>query len=379
MMRSYAFPGIQREKQFHLVHAEAKETVVAFLGLIDPPWDGAELQQISLWSQFDQRFSAPPHGFLAHAVRGFFANGGRLCYIVPLREVSPASLHDALASLAEVEDVDLICAPDLVQLPLDGQSLILLQRLLLDHCEITGDRFALLDPLGDATAEAVLAQRDGLSTHNAALYYPWIKVPEGPQHTMGFVPPCGHLAGVYTRVDERVGVHKAPANERLEGVLDLNINVDAVLQARFAAVGINSLQSFPGRGIRVWGARTLSSDPLWRHVNVRRLVLKLTRWIEDNLQDVLFEPNDQRLWSRIERKLNAHLEDLFDRGALIGASAPQAFYIKCDGETNPPEVRAQGQVIADIGVAPSRPNEYIVVRVIHGSRGVRVLEQSTTR
>jgi phage tail sheath protein FI len=356
-----------------------KETVVAFMGLVDSQKGGFESQRIGLWSHFNQRFSAPPQGFLAHAVRGFFANGGRLCHIVPLREISPASLRDALASLAEVEDVDLICAPDLLQLPLDGQSLILLQRLLLDHCETVGGRFALLDSLSNANLETVLAQRDGLSTHNAALYYPWIKVPEGPPHTMGFVPPCGHVAGVYARVDDRVGVHKAPANERLEGVLDLKVGVDAVLRARFSAVGINSVQSFPGRGIRVWGARTLSSHPLWRHVNVRRLVLKLTRWIEDNLQDVLFEPNDQRLWSRIERKLNAHLEDLFDRGALIGASASQAFYVKCDGEINPPEVRAQGQVIADIGVAPSRPNEYIVMRVIHGSRGVRVLEQLTTR
>jgi hypothetical protein len=180
------------------------------------------------------------------------------------------------------------------------------------------------------------------------------------------------VAGVYTRSDREVGVHKAPANAVLEGVVNLERSLSSADQERLNPEGVNCIRGFPGRGIRVWGARTLSNEPAWAYVNVRRIFLTAARWIEANLTDTVFEPNDARLWARIGRELTVYFQGLFERGALKGATAREAFYIKCDAETNPPEQRDQGRVITEIGLAPGLPNEFIVVRIIHGASGVTI-------
>jgi len=162
-------------------------------------------------------------------------------------------------------------------------------------------------------------------------------------------------------------VHKAPANEELEGVVDLAVHLTDADQAQLNPVGVNALRAFPGRGIRVWGARTLSRNAAWTYVNVRRLFLTATRWIELSLADAVFEPHDTRLWNRITRELTTYFEGLFRAGALRGRTAAEAFFVKCDGETNPPEVRETGRVVTVIGLAPAVPNEFVVVRIIHGA------------
>jgi len=177
---------------------------------------------------------------------------------------------------------------------------------------------------------------------------------------------------VYARSDQRIGVHKAPANEVLEGVLDLEAGVTDADQGRLNPVGVNCLRAFPGRGIRIWGARTLSNDSAWTYVNVRRLFLTAGRWIERNMTGVVFEPHDQRLWARIVRELTAYFNDLFQRGALKGQTVQEAFYVKCNAETNPPEVRDAGMVVTEIGLAPTVPGEFVVVRIIHGASGVTI-------
>jgi phage tail sheath protein FI len=217
----------------------------------------------------------------------------------------------------------------------------------------------------------LLEQRRALSSPNATLYYPWILVQPDRRAVARSVPPCGHVAGIYTTTDRRVGVHKAPANEPLQGALDLEVAVTDDLQAALNPVGVNCLRSFPGRGIRVWGARTLSPEAAWTYVNVRRLFLTAARWIELNLADTVFEPNDAALWGRVRRELTAYFEELHRQGALRGASPEQSFYVRCDATTN--SGREPGQIVAELGLAAAAPNEFIVVYVVHEAGGVSVV------
>jgi hypothetical protein len=179
-----------------------------------------------------------------------------------------------------------------------------------------GDRFAILDtlPIVDGTygAETELSLERALEEHwrelvptDGALYFPWIRVAPPAGSAPRFVPPCGHVAGVYARTDAQIGVHKAPANAIVEGALDLEVQLADADQSGLNEVGINCIRSFPGRGIRVWGARTLSGLPHWRYVNVRRLFLTLIRWIEHHTHDLVFEPNGPPLWWRVRDRLGA--------------------------------------------------------------------------
>jgi hypothetical protein len=391
---SYRTPGVYRVERFPAPPQPLRTGVPAFLGYTT---GGRRLEPVALElvAELEAVFGKqPPVGYLHEAVRLFFANGGRHCVVVALDEtVQPEeTVTHALTALKAVDDVDLICAPDLFRarppgelpsLPPDPTRVRVLQRLVLDHCDRLGNRFAVLDSLPNAGLGTVLEQRRRLVDEppplesaigpgaNGALYYPWVR-PLGQDGPTGFVPPCGPVAGVYARTDERVGVHKAPANEALEGIVDLELSLNDEQQGELNPYGVNCLRAFPGRGIRVWGARTLSSDPEWRHVSVRRLFLTAARWIERNLADAAFEVHDPALWGRIERELSAYFEDLFRRGALRGATAEEAFYVKCDAETNPLEGREQGRVVTEIGLAPASPNEFVVVYVVHEAGGTTV-------
>jgi hypothetical protein len=372
-MRSYVSPDVYPEDIFIGQPETLATGVPGFAGFADPvkgldppPNTPIELRRKE---EFDQRFKRRPDTYLADAVMGFFDNGGVRCYVVradPGQEQERA-LGDAVESLAPLNDLDLVAVPDAMTLRLLGaletDAIARLQNRVIDHCTRTGDRMALLDPLPNMTADGVLTQLDGLTIDrlgaiNAALYYPWLK-------TVGdrLAPPCGHVAGIYARSDAARGVFKAPANEGVAGILDLETAIDDAAQGQLNPLGVNCLRAFPGRGIRVWGARTLSTDPNWRYVNVRRLFLTLGRWININMSWASFEPNGPELWVRIERELGAYLNGLWDLGALMGQAPEEAFYIKCDGENNPPETRDNGEVITEIGLAPSSPAEFIVVSV----------------
>src|SRR5262249_47204523 len=187
---------------------------------------------------------------------------------------------------------------------------------------------------------------------NAALYHPWVKV-ASPGANLRSVPRCGHVAGIFARTDARVGVFKAPANAVVVGVLDLDPVVDTDAQRELNPEGVNCLRALPGRSIRVFGARTLSRQDEWRYVSVRRLVLALRRWLDRHMAFVTFEPNGPRLWVRIRRELTIYLTQLWQDGALAGATPDEAFFVKCDVATNPPESREIGGVVTEIGLAPS--------------------------
>jgi phage tail sheath protein FI len=314
-------------------------------------------------------------------VRGFFENGGLLCYVLRLDEpTSVRALRNGLAALEALDDVDLVCAPDVMgsasmTADQDLSPFLALQHQILDHCQRRGDRFAILDGAPLIDAAAVAQQRAALGTAAGpwgALYWPWVLVPGGGGRQPRYVPPCGHVAGVFSRSDRQTGVHKAPANEELDGVLDLRVNLPDGPVGELYDKGVNCLRALPGRGIRIWGARTLSQDAAGRDVNVRRVLITVTRWVERFMVGLVHEPNDVRLWVRVMRELTAYLDGLFQRGALKGRSAEEAFYVKCDSETNPPAVRDLGMVVTELGMALAAPAEFIVVRIIHGSSGVAV-------
>ena len=353
---------------------------------------GTKPQRFTIWPQFEQTYRGlASAGFLSYAVRGFFENGGNLCYVQLISYPRPDAMQDVavalttaleagLATLATYDDYDLVCVPDLMwesSMRENPQEAARLQDLVIAHCAQLGERMAILDSVlgGEKSAASVIAHRDLLSGEEGALYYPWVRVPGGPEATGGYVPPCGHVAGVYARTDTRVGVYKAPANEVLEGVVDLSAHLSSGDQGPLNDLGINCLRAFPQRGIRVWGARTLSRGRTWHYVNVRRVVLTAARWIASNLSDVVFEPHTELLWARITRDLTAYLGDLARHGALAGPQGEDAFYVKCDAETNPPETRELGIVVTEIGLKPAAPVEFIVIRIIHGQAGVEISDQ----
>lgn len=368
-------PGVYREDIFPTPAPVLPTGVPVFIGWTESG-TANQPQQLTLWTQFGEQFGHHPQGYLASAVRGFFSNGGRICHVVSLQKLPPTSepeaamtraLKAALEAIAPVEDVDLVCVPDLVEIRWTTAQIQRMQAEVLAHCDAMGDRFAILDSGKMSSVSQLLDQQKGLVSPNGALYAPWILTEQGD-----WVPPCGHVAGIYARSDRDGGVHYAPANLVLEDVLDLSYRFSTSEQAVLNAPGnrLNYLRVQPGRGIRVWGARTLSREPDWLYINVRRLVLTVGRWIERNLANVAFEPNDFRLWVRIERDLTAYLETLALQGAFKGETLQESFYVKCDAENNPPEVRDDGRLITEIGLAPTQPNEFIIVRLIHGDTGV---------
>lgn len=350
-------------------------------------------QRFTLWPQFEATYgNLSDLGFLTRAVQGFFANGGSLCYVqvVAYEEGAMVEAVDAaLEILADYDDYDLICAPDLMWPMLSGEAhgsrtggdqitdeiaeeIVAMQRSIILHCELLGNRFAILDSLPQANVTDVEAQRHQLNGASAALYYPWVRVAHGPVTTGGLVPPCGHVAGVIARTDQRVGVHKAPANEEMEGVLDLAVRLTDEQQGPLNDIHVNCLRVFPRRGIRIWGARTLSPQPAWMYVNERRIFTTAARWLERNMIDVVFEPHTPALWARIVRNLTDYFTTLLEQGALAGGGS-QPFYIKCDAETNPPEQRETGHIVTEIGLATTAPAEFIIVQLIHGPTGVRIV------
>lgn len=368
-------PGVYREDVFLKAQTQIPTGVPGFVGFAKPKnKSGVSFNTpvaLHRRDEFDAKIESVPGSVLADAVTGFFLNGGSRCYLAVAEPGADreAALINALESLAPMTDLDLIAVPDAMTLgktdgTRDTDAIIRVQANMLKHTELHAGRLAILDSLPGASVEGMKEQRSKLLSGmaepvNGALYFPWIRIANG------LIPPSGHIAGIFARSDARAGVFKAPANEEVLGVLDLEVDVNNQIQDQLNPEGINCLRAFRGRGIRVWGARTISRDPNWRYVNVRRIFLTLQRWIDANMTWANFEANTPKLWVRVNRQMGVYLEGLWRAGGLAGQTAEQAFYIKCDAETNPPEVREVGRVVAEVGLAPTLPGEFIVVRIIH--------------
>lgn len=276
-----------------------------------------------------------------------------------------------IEGLEELDDATMLVVPDLMT-PMPGQKSVDLdtikavQTMMIAHCEKMGDRVAILDaPPGLSPQQIKKWRMDiaGYDSSYATLYYPWVEISDPATNRPRLIPPSGHMAGVWARNDNTRGVHKAPANEIVRGATGLAYNITKGEQDTLNPIGVNCIRAFPGMGIRVWGARTLSSNPSWRYINVRRLFNYVEKSIERGTQWVVFEPNDQRLWDRVARDVTAFLTMVWRDGALFGATPSQAFYVKCDSELNPAESRDLGRLIVEIGMAPVKPAEFVIFRI----------------
>ena len=264
----------------------------------------------------------------------------------------------------------MVACPDLMAIyekgMIDLEGVQAVQTAMMNHCELMGDRVAILDAPPGMNAQQIREWRQSKARYDskyATLYWPWIRVFDPSSGKNISIPPSGHIAGVWSRSDDERGVHKAPANEVVRGAISLDINITKGEHDQLNPVGINCIRAFPGRGIRVWGARTVSSEPEWRYLNVRRLFNYIEESIFEGTQWVVFEPNDERLWGKVNRTISAFLFNVWNSGALFGETASQAFYVKCDEETNPPEVRDVGQLVIEIGIAPVKPAEFVIFRI----------------
>ncbi|MCC6456794.1 MAG: phage tail sheath family protein [Caldilineaceae bacterium] len=295
------------------------------------------------------------------------------------RLIAPAEYSDfqgdvmersGVEGLASLDDITMLVVPDLMT-TMPGQTLDLemvkaVQTMMLNHCEMMGDRVAILDAPPDMNPQEIKEWRMETAAFDSsygALYYPWIEIMDPVTNRPMNIPPGGHLAGVWARNDNTRGVHKAPANEVVRGVTNLTYTVTKGEQDTLNPIGVNCIRAFPGMGYRVWGARTLSSDPAWRYINVRRLFNYIEKSLQLGTMWTVFEPNDQRLWNRIRRDVTSFLMGVYSQGALFGASPSQAFYVKCDEELNPAHQRDLGQLVVEIGVAPVKPAEFVIFRV----------------
>ncbi|AOS64302.1 phage tail sheath family protein [Actinoalloteichus hymeniacidonis] len=296
--------------------------------------------------------------------------------------IGDVAARTGFGGLEAVDEITMVVVPDLMSAHrrgvIDAEGVRTVQLALISHCEQMGDRVAILDTPPTLTAQQVRDWRQdeaGYDSRYATVYHPWIRVFDPVSGRNIPVPPGGHVAGVWARNDVERGVHKAPANEVVRTAVDLETPLSKGEQDLLNPIGVNCIRAFPGRGIRIWGARTLSSDPAWRYLNVRRLFNYLEESILLGTQWVVFEPNDDRLWASIRRNVTAFLTEEWRRGALFGRTAQQAFYVKCDAETNPQESIDLGQVICEIGVAPVKPAEFVVFRLSQYSDSTSVVDE----
>ena len=238
-------------------------------------------------------------------------------------------------------------------------------KLIVAHCEKLRFRFAVFD---SAKGQDPGDPRNVITDSSyAAFYYPWIVTSDPRTGARKLVPPGGHVLGVYARSDTERGVFKAPANEILRGALAIETDINDEIQDTLNPKGVNAIRSFPGRGIRVWGARTITSNALWKYVSVRRLFIFLERSIYENTQWVVFEPNDDRLWARVIDTIRLFLRAQWRLGALFGRTEQEAFFITCDRTTMSQDDILNGRLICEIGIAPVRPAEFVVFRIFQNT------------
>jgi uncharacterized protein len=361
-----------------------------------------EAVAINNWLQFMREFAADGSKStpLSHAVYGFFQNGGQRCYIVNVGKGQPIGgggpNRAGIDVFEPIDEIAIVAAPGYT----DANS----YDAVLTHCEKLKDRVAILDApevvsdLNSLTQVATASVKGPTSDGGAgsrkdtspaglrarqsdggfgAFYFPWITVRD-PLSAADLVnvPPSGHLAGIWARSDATRGVHKAPANEVVRGALNITYLLTREEQGLLNQVGVNCIRFFGREGIRVWGARTLADGSSeWRYLNVRRLFNMIEESIVTSTRWIVFEPNNESLWKSIRGDITAFLTRVWRDGALMGRTPEEAFFVKCDAETNPPDTVDAGMVVTLIGIAPVKPAEFIVFRISQYAGGVETSVQ----
>ncbi|MEV6691994.1 phage tail sheath subtilisin-like domain-containing protein [Micromonospora sp. NPDC051196] len=376
-----AFVGVAPDRTAHLGEALAVNNWTDFLRLYA---DGDELE------------STP----LARAVFGFLDNGGTRCWVVNVGEggsvTGTGRKRAGLDLLEAVDEISIVAAPGFHD-PVSHEALLSLAertRVMVAICDPPPDvddistltRVATpgstrpakpadaADPdapagSGGGTGGGPVSYRPRQSDFGA-LYYPWLRVRDPLSGELVLTPPSGHVAGIWARTDALRGVHKAPANEPVRGAVDLGHLVTRAEHDVLNPKGVNVIRYFPGEGIRVWGARTLAAEASeWRYLNVRRLSIAIEQAIANGTRWMVFEPNDFTLWRSIRRDIGAFLTRVWRDGALLGRTPEEAFFVKCDEETNPADVRDAGMVVAHIGIAVVKPAEFVVFKLSQWAGG----------
>jgi phage tail sheath protein FI len=273
-----------------------------------------------------------------------------------------------LHALAEVEEIAIVAMPDSASLG-SAQHLVAVQYLIA-HAEMAKYRIAVVDGPESSSLNEIRAFRGQFDSKYAALYHPWVEVLDplerpaqgAPPRRMN-LPPSGFVAGIYARNDIERGVHKAPANEIVRGLTRFEININRPRQEVLNPEGINALRFLEGRGNRVWGARTMSSDPEWKYVNVRRLFIFLEHSIDKSMQWAVFEPNNRMLWDNIRTAVEDFLLVQWMQGALLGDKPEEAYFVRCDRTTMTQNDLDNGRLVCLIGVAPTKPAEFVIFRI----------------
>ncbi|WP_253738337.1 phage tail sheath subtilisin-like domain-containing protein [Halohasta salina] len=268
--------------------------------------------------------------------------------------IDQPGMRTGLAGFKQHDDISLVCVPD-------ENDITGLTDAVVAHCENKGDRFAILQ--APQVAGAVSDMETPVDSSYAGYYYPWIEVSDPHTNRQKLVPPGGHVAGIIARSDATHGVHAAPANEPVRGAVSLQHEITKDEQDLLNPKGINCLRSFQGRGIQLWGARTTSSDPSWKYINVRRLFLYVEQSIEEGTEWAVFESNDKDLWARVRQSVENFLTTVWRDGGLQGSTADEAFYVKCGEETMTQDDIDNGRLIVEIGISPVKPAEFVVFRI----------------
>lgn len=261
-----------------------------------------------------------------------------------------------IQAFIENSDVSLMAVP--------GITIPEVQMSLIAHCENLKSRFAVLDmPKDRKKTDELLEYRDMFDSNYAAFYHPWIQIFDPLSKKNIIAPPSGSMLGIYARTDNTVGVHKAPANEVVRACTGLASSYNTAEQDLLNPKGVNLIRSFPGRGIRVWGARTATSNATWKYINVRRLFIYLEESIRANTNWVVFEPNTEALWGRVKRTIEMFLASTWRSGALAGTSPSEAFFVEIGRSTMTQDDIDNGRLICVIGVAPVKPAEFVIFKI----------------
>ena len=274
-------------------------------------------------------------------------------------KITTVGKKEGLSSFSEITDISIVYSPSARETSIAG-----LAQEIINHCENQRDRFAIIE------SEALeTSPQKTTDSKYAAYYYPWVYIIDPATGSKVKIPPGGHVAGIYARTDTERGVHKAPANEIVRGVDSVEFPISKGKQDVLNPVGVNCIRAFNGRGILLWGARTMSNDPLWKYINVRRLFLYLEKSIETGTQWVVFEPNNEKLWARVKQTIAQFLTTVWKSGALMGMTPEEAFFVKCDRTTMTQDDIDNGRLIVVIGVAPTKPAEFVIFRIAQWQGG----------
>jgi len=274
-----------------------------------------------------------------------------------------------LAALGEIDDIAIVAVPDGGGLG-DADTAAQVADALITHCVTLRYRIGVIDGPAQSSLNEIRAYRGRFDSKYAALYHPWIEIldptsrpSQGAPQKRLLLPPSGFVTGIYARSDIERGVHKAPANEVVRGLTRFEVNINKGRQDVLNPEGVNCLRFFEGRGNRVWGARTISSDPEWKYVNVRRLFIYLEHSLDKGTQWAVFEPNNHRLWANVRHMVEDFLYVMWRDGALLGEKPEEAYFVRCDRTTMTQNDLDNGRMICLVGVAPVKPAEFVIFRV----------------